>query len=240
MHRSSLGRRGWWLAGIVVAGSWLVAACGSGGSPQAVTSASVSASASLSTAPPHTTAPATSASPASPSAPNSPSAPASPSASAPPGAVDVATCSTASLALSVGDSQAGAGAGNSYYPLNFTNTSGAACEMYGFPGVSFVTAPVGQGRQVGAAALRGGAFAKVAIMLEPRASAHAWLKVATAVNYPAPDCRPVTVHWLRVYPPGETAAGYVGHAFTACSSASAPLLTVLPVRSGDGVVGTTP
>lgn len=150
----------------------------------------------------------------------------------------MATCSTASLALSVGDSQAGAG--NSYYPLNFTNTSGAACEMYGFPGVSFVTAPVGQGRQVGAAALRGGAFAKVAIMLEPKGSAHAWLKVATAVNYPAPDCRPVTVHWLRVYPPGETAAGYVGHAFTACSSASAPLLTVLPVRSGDGVAGATP
>ncbi len=50
----------------------------------------------------------------------------------------------------------------------------------------------------------------------------------------------MTVHWLRVYPPGETAAGYVGHAFTACSSASAPLLTVLPVRPGDGVVGTTP
>jgi Domain of unknown function (DUF4232) len=137
MNRSSLGRRGWYLAGTLVAVSWLVAARGSGGSPQAVTSASVSASAGLSTAPPHTTAPVTSASPASPSAP----APASPTASAPPGAVDVATCSTTSLALTVDDSQADAGAGNSYYPLNFTNTSGATCEMYGFPGVSFVTAP---------------------------------------------------------------------------------------------------
>jgi Domain of unknown function (DUF4232) len=240
MNGSSLGRRGWYLAGTLVAVSWLVAACGSGGSPQAVTSASVSASAGLSTAPSHTTAPVTSASPASPSAPTSASAPASPSASAPPGAVDVATCSITSLALTVDDTQADAGAGNSYYPLNFTNTSGATCEMYGFPGVSFVTAPTGQGEQVGAAALRGDAFAKVAILLHPRGSAHAWLKVATAVNYPASACHPVTVHWLRVYPPGETAAGYVGHAFTACSSESAPLLTVLPVRSGDGVVGTTP
>jgi hypothetical protein len=152
----------------------------------------------------------------------------------------VATCSTTSLALTVDDGQADAGAGSSYYPLNFTNTSGATCEMYGFPGVSFVTAPTGQGEQVGAAALRGEAFAKVAILLSPRGSAHAWLKVATAVNYPASACHPVTVHWLRVYPPGDTAAGYVGHAFTTCSSVSAPLLTVLPVRSGDGVVGTTP
>ncbi len=177
MNRSFLGQRGWGLAGTAVAVAWLAAACGSGGSPQAVTSASVSASACLSTAPSHPTAPATSAPPATPSAPAS--------ASAPPGAADVATCGTTSLALTVDDSQADAGAGNAYYPLNFTNTSGAACEMYGFPGVSFVTAPTHLGRQVGAAARRGGAFAKTAILLAPRDAAHAWLKVATAVNYPA-------------------------------------------------------
>jgi hypothetical protein len=32
----------------------------------------------------------------------------------------------------------------------------------------------------------------------------------------------------------------VSHAFDACSSDSAPLLTVMPVRSGQGVQGTTP
>jgi len=229
MNRSSLGRRGACLAVIAVAMSWLVAACGSGGPRQAVTSATASASASMSSAPPATTAPSTPASSASPSAPRASSS----------GAVGVATCSTTLLVLTVDDSQAGAGAGNSYYPLNFTNTSGAACEMYGFPGVSFVTAPTGQGQQVGAAALRGEA-SDVAIQLAPGGAAHAWLKVATALNYPASDCQPVTVHWLRVYPPGETAAGYVGQTFTACSSASAPLLTILPVRAGDGVAGVTP
>jgi len=220
MNRSSLGRRGTCLAVVAVAMSWLVAACGSSAPPQSVTStsASAAASASASTAPPATTAPSTTASS---------------------GAVGVATCSTTSLVLTVDDSQASGGAGNSYYPLNFTNTSSATCEMYGFPGVSFVTAPTGTGQQVGAAALRGEA-SDVAIQLAPGGAAHAWLKVATALNYPAPDCQPVTVHWLRVYPPGETAAGYVGQTFTACSSASAPLLTILPVRAGDGVAGVTP
>jgi hypothetical protein len=78
----------------------------------------------------------------------------------------------------VDDSQAQGGAGSSYYPLNFTNGSGSACEMYGFPGVSFAAS--------------------------------------------------------------ATAAGYVSHTFSACTSASAVLLTVLPVRAGQGVAGVTP
>jgi hypothetical protein len=223
MSRTSLG----WLAGILVAVSSLVAACGSGGSPQAAGSASVGTSSQPSTvSPPSATPPAVSAS----------SAPSVMSSSS----VGLAACSTTSLVMTVDDSQANGGAGSSYYPLNFTNTSEAACDMYGFPGVSFVTGPTGQGQQVGAAALRSGAFAAVAIRLAPGGSAHAWLKVAAALNYPSSDCQPTTVHWLRVYPPGETAAGYVGHTFTACSSTGAPLLTVLPVRAGNGVSGVTP
>jgi len=41
-------------------------------------------------------------------------------------------------------------------------------------------------------------------------------------------------------PPGETVARYVGHSFSACGSASAPLLTILPVRAGKRLAGTTP
>ena len=53
-------------------------------------------------------------------------------------------------------------------------------------------------------------------------------------------CQPVKAYWLRVYAPGETQPLYVNHTFDACSSASAPLLTVMPVRPGQGVRGTTP
>jgi len=112
MSRFALGRRSKCMAGIVVATSWLVAACGSSASPQAGASASVSASAGTSTAP--STIPSSSTT--DPGTPVSPTGP---------------------------------------------STVPPSCEMYGFPGVSFVTAPTGQGQQVGAAALHSGAFAKV-------------------------------------------------------------------------------
>jgi hypothetical protein len=140
----------------------------------------------------------------------------------------------------VDDSQAGGAAGSTYYPLNFTNTSAAPCELYGYPGVSFVAAPASTGSQIGAAARRNGAFAKVTVRLAPGGTAHAWLQVTVAGNYPASTCQPVTARWLRVYPPGGTVAGYVGHTFNACSATSAALLSVLPVRAGEAHAGITP
>jgi Protein of unknown function (DUF4232) len=161
-----------------------------------------------------------------------------PSASGPAGGL--AACRSASLTITVNDSQADGAAGSTYYPLDFTNTSSAPCEMYGYPGVSFVTAGSGAGQQIGAAASRSPAFPKVNVRLAPGATAHAWLRVVVAANYPASSCHPVTAHWLRIFPPGETAAGYLGHTFDACSSASTPVLTILPVRAGQGLAGSTP
>jgi hypothetical protein len=106
--------------------------------------------------------------------------------------------------------------------------------------MSFVTADSSAGRQIGAAAQENPGFGKVTVNLAVGRVAHAWLQVAEAGNYPAATCQPVTAHWLRVFAPGETEAVYVSHAFSACSSASAPLLTVMPVRAGRGVQGTTP
>src|SRR5580700_1303607 len=40
-------------------------------------------------------------------------------------------------------------------------------------------------------------------------TAHAWLQVAVASNYPAAACKPVSAHWLRISPPQATGAGYV-------------------------------
>jgi Protein of unknown function (DUF4232) len=156
------------------------------------------------------------------------------------GADGLAACRSASLQVTVNASQAGGAAGSMYYPVDFTNTSSAPCGLYGYPGVSFVTADSGAGRQIGAAAQENPGLPKVAVRLAAGGVAHAWLQVAEAGNYPVATCQPVTAHWLRVFAPGETEALYVNHAFNACSSASAPLLTVMPVRSGQGVQGTTP
>jgi hypothetical protein len=237
MSRSSLTYTRWvaWLAGAVVTAS-LVAACGSAGpdQPAPAVSATESSAGTDPPAPPQSSAPA----PMS-SAPAASPVPASPSAGNS-GSAGLAACRTASLLITVDDGQAGGAAGSTYYPLNFTNTAAAACELYGYPGVSFVSAPAGTGSQIGVAARRNAAFAKVTVRLAPGGTAHAWLQVTVAGNYPASACQPVTARWLRVYPPGETKAGYVNHSFNACSSTSTALLSVLPVRAGQALAGITP
>jgi hypothetical protein len=232
-----------WLAGAAAAAS-LVAACGSaspsqpGAAPATTVTVTASPSASSPAISPTTTP--SSASPSRPPATTRPTAPPVPPAASGGAGSGLAACRTATLHIAVDDSQVQGAAGSAYYPLNFTNTSGSACEMYGYPGVSFAAAPTGAGRQIGMAAQRDTAFAKTPVRLSPGQTAHAWLKVTVAANYPVATCQPVTAHWLRIYPPGETVAGYVGHAFSACSSTSTALLSVLPVGAGPGVAGVTP
>jgi hypothetical protein len=199
----------------------LLAACGS-------TPASSTASA------------ASSAASGASSAASGTSSAASGASSAASGAAGLAGCRSAALKVTVDTSQAGGAAGSMYYPVNFTNTSDAPCGLYGYPGMSFVTAAGSAGHQIGAAAQQNPAFGRLSVRLPAGGAAHAWLQVAQAGNYPASACRPVTAHWLRVFPPGDTVASYVDVSFSACASSSAPLLTVMPVRSGHGVRGVTP
>jgi hypothetical protein len=152
----------------------------------------------------------------------------------------LAVCHSASLQVTVNTAAAGAAAGSTYYPVDFTNTSGSACAMYGYPGVSFVTAGSGAGTQVGAAAQENPAYGKLAVRLDPRGVAHAWLQVAEAGNFPDATCKPQTVQWLKVFPPDQTVAIYVNHSFDACAALGAPLLFVTPVRTGLGVRGVQP
>jgi hypothetical protein len=156
------------------------------------------------------------------------------------GTAGLALCQPSSLQVTVNASQAGGATGSTYLPVDFTNTSGPPCGLYGYPGMSLVTAGDGSGSQIETAAQKNPSFGKVPVKLAAGGVAHAWLQVAEAGNYPTATCQPVTARWLRVYAPGETQALYVSHAFDACSSDSAPLLTVMPVRSGRGIQGTTP
>jgi hypothetical protein len=131
----------------------------------------------------------------------------------------------------------GGAAGSTYVPIQFTNTAGTACAMYGFPGVSFVT---GQGgSQIGAPAQRSPS-AKVTVTLAAHATAHAWLQIAEAGNYPASSCHVTNANWLKIYPPGNTGAAYVSHSFQTCSSAKVVTMTIDPVRTGAAVQGQVP
>ena len=149
-------------------------------------------------------------------------------------------CQTPSLTVTVNTGQASALAGSTYYPVDFTNTSKTACGMSGFPGVSFVSADGSSGHQIGAAAQQNPAYSALAVRIPAGGTAHAWLQVAVASNYPASACKPVSAHWLRIIPPQATGAGYVSFSSGACASAGTPLLIVMPVRAGKAVQGTTP
>jgi hypothetical protein len=157
-----------------------------------------------------------------------------------PGLGGLALCQPASLRAAVNTGQAGVAMGSTYYPVDFTNTASSPCGLYGYPGMSFVTSADSTGQQIGAPARQSPGIGKVPVRLAAGGQAHAWLQVTQAGNYPSTQCQPVTAHWLRVYAPGETEALYVNQPFSACSSASVRLLTVMPVRPGQGVRGSTP
>jgi hypothetical protein len=149
-------------------------------------------------------------------------------------------CQSATLKIALDTSQAGGAMGSTYYPVNFTNTAATPCGMNGYPGISLVTAASGTGAQIGAAAQEDPSFGRLTVRVPAGGVAHAWLQVAQAGNYPASTCDPATAHVLRVYPPGDTVASYVDVSLSTCASSSTQILTVTPVRPGQGVRGVTP
>ncbi len=117
------------------------------------------------------------------------------------------------------------------FPVEFTNISGAACTLTGYPQVSAYRAG---GVQVGNAAVLDTSVTARRIVLDPGATAHA----AVVETVPSGWCRPVHATGLRVVPPGESLARYVQHAITACSATGqkAPFfLHVRPLQPGAGI-----
>jgi hypothetical protein len=235
--RAGLVRAGLPRAGLGVAALVLLAACaGPAGRPQSdgasrVPSAGTHAAPSVlpSTTPAAVspTAPATAAPQPAPepsfAPPAGPPAPPPPAAAAP-------GCASGALRVSVGP--ANGAAGSIYYPLDFRNVSAAPCTLLGYPGVSFVTSP-GAG-QVGGAAVRNPTFAPALVTLAPGAVAHASVQVVVAQSYPAALCRPVTAHWLRVYPPGQFTPLYASLTAQTCTGAipGGSTLGIYVVRPG--------
>jgi hypothetical protein len=125
-------------------------------------------------------------------------------------------CATSALKASVNTAKPGAAAGSIYYPLDLTNISGSTCTVFGYPGVSFVTGP--SGTLIGRAATRNPVKPATTVTLAPGQVAHATLQVAQAGNYDPAQCKPVTAHWLRIFPPDQTAPLFVSFTTKACSA----------------------
>ena len=129
-------------------------------------------------------------------------------------------CVTGALGIRLG--QPGAAAGNRYLPIVFTNTSGTACTLYGYPGVSLLDA---SGKQIGTPASREAGSTPKVVTVAPGASASA--AVHTAAQGVAPSCGPTSTQ-IRVYVPDERTAVDLPAALADCGG----VFSVMPVVPG--------
>ena len=188
--------------------------------------ASSSSSSSSSSSP----APASSATSSSPAAAGGTTAPAPPPATSqsPAGGGPLA-CATSDLKVTLGAPNGYAG--GVYETIVFTNTSGAACSLYGYPGVSLVSAP--PYTQIGLAAKRSATVPVKLIVLASGTSASAVLQVVDALNFPASTCNPTKAAFLRIYPPNQTVPVYLPDTSQICAQ-PVQTLFISAVQAGSG------
>jgi hypothetical protein len=133
-------------------------------------------------------------------------------------------CKAADLTLALAGDDGGSGMMKTGYNLRFTNRSQSACQLWGSPGVSFVTGD--NGRQVGEPATRIERSQGKQVVLRPGATAASPLTITRTDPYPPERCVPVQVRGLRVYAPGDTASMFVDAPQQACSALGEPTMSV--------------
>lgn len=174
--------------------------------------------------------PASSPSTSSPAAPSSNTAPATaPASSLSPAATGPSPCATSGLNVTLGPSSGYAGGVDQ--TIIFTNTSGATCTLYGYPGVSLVSAP--PYTQIGLAAQRSSTTPVKLITLASGATASAVLQIVDALNFGTATCSPTKAAFLRVFPPNQTAPVYLTDTSQTCAQ-PVQTLFVSAVQAGSG------
>lgn len=162
------------------------------------------------------------------------SSPAAPAATAiPQCAAALGQYGNVSVWVAVG--QGNGTAGTTYYPLEFTNTSGHACSLYGYPGVSAISRT---GQQLGSPAGWGSLSGAQRVVLAPGATAHTILAYHDVGAYTPRVCDPVyTTFELRIYPPDQRLATYAAFGFEACSHPGVAYMSITePIRAGAGTI----
>jgi hypothetical protein len=123
------------------------------------------------------------------------------------GHASVANCAAKNLTTDV--TQKDSGAGHSNYEISFTNTSGQACTLVGYPGVSAVGH--GDGTQLGNAATRSGDRGE-ATVIKPHGHAVTELEAVNVGKDGGPlgkECKAEKADGWRIYAPNTRLADYV-------------------------------
>jgi hypothetical protein len=149
-------------------------------------------------------------------------APAAPAASTP-------RCTAADLSVWLNLGEANAAAGTAFYPLEFTNHSGHACHLFGYPGVSALNAST---KQLGSAAGRNPRFRAATVTIAAGGTAHADLGWVDVANFPAGRCKPTTATFIRVFAPGAIHSDNGFAPLRSCSVKGETYLTTTVVRPG--------
>jgi Protein of unknown function (DUF4232) len=144
-----------------------------------------------------------------------------------------ARCPAGSLTDWVGVPGSGA-AGSTYYMLELSNTSGATCTLYGFPGVSAVGAG---GHQLGSAAQRSPGHSELLLTLRRYQTVHVVLQITDVGVFSPAACHPASAIGLRVYAPGAYTSKVVSFPFRACASPGPVFLHVSTTIGGTGIPG---
>lgn len=135
-----------------------------------------------------------------------------------PDAIAVApACQTPGLVIWL-DTTGNGAAGTTFYKLNFTNLSGHACTLNGFP---FLFAVNLTGHQVGPRAAFRPPMPHL-VTLANGQTATAVLGIVDTGVFTRSACRPVTAAGLRVFPPNQTRSKLVPFPFSTCSPPHGP------------------
>ena len=126
-----------------------------------------------------------------------------------------------------------------YYTLEFTNVSDRTCSLFGYPEVSaFRDSPVAGdpiAGPIGGTAIRDTSVRPKPVMLEPGATAHAVLRVASDTK-PA-GCAEVTAEELRITLPRQARPSFVATHIPVCSQRGHATLSVQAIQARPGIPG---
>jgi hypothetical protein len=147
-------------------------------------------------------------------------------------AIHAAACTRKDLRIRLDRRLVTMKSGTRHIPLEFTNTSRAACKLAGFPVVGVAYGQ--KGSRIGGPSTLDRADKAAPVLVRPRHVAHLWILLAEVAKLPAAVCRPVTAAGLRIKLPGQRRATFVRHRVTTCSRKirGADILTVEPFQAG--------
>lgn len=201
-------------AAVLAAAALALTACGGGGSGGSTAAGS----------PPASAAPSASA-----AGPGSGGAPATSPAKQ---SMGPGECATGQLSVAKGEQ--GVGAGQLYLVLVFTNSSGTACALTGYPGISYVTE---SGDQSGNPATRAQGTVQT-VTLQPGDQASALLHDSNGIGGYDPDkCQLSPAAGLRIYPPDQTASLFLPWQTQHCAGPDIHSLTIGPIHPGTSPQG---